>query len=279
MDGRTVTATPGVGEAPRDAFELRRLHRRELGHVTDGDASAPAELLGAVADVLDGHAIRGVAEVEVHVDIHVELARHLEQTIDLSRRIAVGVGRAANDVAAPLQALDHELVGSGVVQQTLLRKDADLQIHGPLVLVDQRLDAIQAPQAHHRIHLQVGAHVGGALQDALLQGPHGALAHLLGLEAPLGLRHLGDGLVQRSLDGLAAIEQARLVQVDVGLDEPRRDEASADVDLFALGSESGLDGDDAPALDPDVHRRVVLRAGNQRISENQVHGLLPSASV
>ena len=123
-----------------------------------------------------------------------------------------------------------------------------------------------------------GSACGGALQDALLQRLHRALAHLVGLEVPLGLRHLGDGLLQRSLDGLAAVEQAGLVQVDVGLDEAGRDQASPEVDLLAFGGEPGLDGGDAPALDPDVDRRLVLGADDQRISENQVHGVLPSGS-
>ena len=85
---------------------------RELGHVAYGDAPAPAVLLGAVAHMLDGHALGGVAEVEVHVHVNVELARHLEETVDLPRWVAVGVGRAADHLAASLQALHHELVGA-----------------------------------------------------------------------------------------------------------------------------------------------------------------------
>ena len=90
-----------VGEAPGDALELRNLQSRELGHVTHGDAPAVAVLLGAVAHVLDGHALGRVAEVEVHVDVDVELARHLEEPVDLPRRVAVGVGRAARRHGSP----------------------------------------------------------------------------------------------------------------------------------------------------------------------------------
>ena len=140
------------------------------------------------------------------------------------------------------------------------------------------LNPVEAPEPDHGVDLQMGPHVGGALQDALLQRLHRALAHVVGLEVPLGLRHLGDGLLQRSLDGLAAVEQAGLVQVDVGLDEAGRDQSSPEVDLVAGGVQTGLDGGDAAALDPDVDRRLVLGAGDQRASENQVHGVLPSGS-
>ena len=227
--------------------------------------------------MLDGHALRRVAEVEVQVDVDVELACHLEEPVDLPRRVAVGVGRATDYVATPLQTLDHELVGARVVEQALLGKDADLEVDGPLVLVDQGLDAVEAPEPDHRVHLQVGPHVGGPLKDALLQRPDGALAHVFGLEILLCLRHLPDGLLQRSLHGLAAVEQARLVEMNVGLDEPGRDKTPPDVDLLAFGREPALDGGDAPALDSDVDRRLAFLAGNQRISENQIHGVLPSA--
>ena len=144
-----------------------------------------------------------------------------------------------------------------VVEQALLGEDADLEVDGPLVLVDEGLDAVEAPQPHHRVHLQVGPHVGGALQDALLHRPHRPLAYLVGFEVLLGLGDLGDGLLQRSLDGLATVEQAGLVEVNVGLDEPRRNQASLDVDLLSLGGEPGLDGGDAPVLDADVDRRLA----------------------
>ena len=86
----------GVGDALGDALELGRLEHRHLGHVADRYAAAVAELLGALAHVLDGHALRRIAEVQVHVDIDVELERHLEEAVDLAGRIGIGVGRAAH---------------------------------------------------------------------------------------------------------------------------------------------------------------------------------------
>ena len=65
----------------------------------DRHPPAPAGLLGLVADVLDLHPVRRVTEVEMHVDVDVEFARHLEDAIDLATRIGVRVGRGAHDPA------------------------------------------------------------------------------------------------------------------------------------------------------------------------------------
>ena len=85
---------PGVGEAAGNGVQRILRDRRELGDVADGDAPAVAELLGLRAHVLDVHGLRRVAEVEMHVDVDVELARHLEHAVDLAARIGVGVGGA-----------------------------------------------------------------------------------------------------------------------------------------------------------------------------------------
>ena len=67
--------------------------------------------------------------------------------------------------------------------------------------------------------------MGGPVAEALLQGPHRALAAVLGGELPLGLRDLLDRLPEVAAGRLAALEDAGLVEVDVGLDEARPDEA------------------------------------------------------
>ena len=120
------------------------------------------------------------------------------------------------------------------------------------------------------------AHVGGTLENTLLERSDGAFAHLLGLKCLLRLGHLLDGLFQRAFLRLATIEQARLVEMNVGLDEAGRDQPALGVDLLSFRREVRLDGSDAAALDPDVDRRPPLVAGDASVSEDQIHGVLPS---
>ena len=135
----------------------------------------------------------------------------------------------------------------------------------------------RAAQPDDGIDLQVSAHVGSALEDALLQSLFGALAHVPGLKQLFCLRHLSDGFVQRSLLGPAAVQQAGFVQVDVGFDEAGRNQAPADIDLLSVRGEAWLDGGDAAPLDADVHRRPVLLARDSPVSQDEIHVVLPTA--
>ena len=117
----------------------------------------------ALADVIEIHAVGGRAEIEMHVDVDVELARHLEDAVDLAVRIAVGIGRGADHAAAAVERLDHQLVGAGIVEQPLLRKDADLEIDRPGVFLDQRQHAFEPAQPDAGIDLEMRAHVRRAV--------------------------------------------------------------------------------------------------------------------
>ena len=87
------------------------------------------------ADMDHIHAVGCRAEVEMHVDIDIELPRHLKHPIDLAVRVGVGVGRGADHAAAALERLDHELVGTRIVEQPLLRKDADFDDRWPIYIL------------------------------------------------------------------------------------------------------------------------------------------------
>jgi hypothetical protein len=54
--------------------------------VADRDAAAIAVLLGLLADIEQVEIVGGRREVEMHVDIDVELARDLEDAVDLPVR-------------------------------------------------------------------------------------------------------------------------------------------------------------------------------------------------
>lgn len=93
---------PRLGERARDRVQALARNRRELGEVTDRHPTLPAELAGLPAHVLRLHAVRGVTEVEVHVDVDVELAGQLEHAVDLPAGVRVRVGRGADDARRAL---------------------------------------------------------------------------------------------------------------------------------------------------------------------------------
>jgi hypothetical protein len=98
---------------------------------------------------------------------------------------------------------------------------------------------------------------------------------VLGRERFLGPGHLVDRLVEIPLLRLAPVEEAGFIEMDVGLDEARGDEAALDVDLSPLSSEVRLKRDDPPTVDTDVRRACARRLGDACIPKDEIHGLLP----
>ena len=134
----------------------------------------------------------------------------LEHAVDLAVRIAVGIGRGADHRAAALERRDHQLVGAGIVEQALLREDADLDVDRPLVFVDQRQHAFEPAQADAGIDLELRAHVRRAVQDRLLERAHGAGVDILRRERLLRLGHLADRLLEvASGDALGGARRER----------------------------------------------------------------------
>ncbi len=109
--------------------------------MADRDAPAPAAPLGLAADLVEIEH-RGVErEVEVQVDVEVALLGEVEDAGDLAVAVAIDVGRAADEVGAEVEGLDQDGVAAGVVEQTLLGKDADLEVDRPGVVALQRCSA------------------------------------------------------------------------------------------------------------------------------------------
>ena len=203
---------------------------RELGDVADRHPPAIAEALGQVTDLIEIEIVRALAEVEVHVDIDIELAGEREHAVDLPGGVAVGIGRGTDDTGSAFQRLHHELVGARVVEQPLLREDANLEVDRPAIGVDQRQHALEAAHADAGIDLQMGAHVGRALCDAGVEHAACTRIYVLSREFPFDPRHLVDGLGEIASLRAAAVEDAGLVEMDVGLDEPGRHQTAAHVE-------------------------------------------------
>ena len=264
-----------IRQTLRHGVECRQREARCLGDVADGDPAAILEFLRAPADVIEIHAIGRRAEIQMHVDVDVVVARQLEDAVDLAGRIAVGIGRAADHAAAAVERRDNELVGARIVEETLLREHADLEIDRPGILLHQRQHAFEPAQPDAGIDFKMRAHVGRALQDRLLERAHGAGMNVLRGERRLGLGRLRDRLFEVAALGPAAVEDARFVEMDVGLDETGRHQATAQIDGLAFSGEARFDGGDVPAGDADIGQ-FVLGADAPRVPENEVHGGLSS---
>ena len=184
--------------------------------------------------------------------------------------LRVGIGRGADHRSAAPERLDHQLVGAGIVEQALLREDADLEVDRPLVLLDQRPHAFQPAQADAGIDLELRAHVRRAVEDRPLQRDLGAGVDVLGREQLLLPGHLADRLLQVAALGLAASQDARLVEVDVGLDEARRHQATAEVEGLTVGGELRLNDGDAALVDADVGCDALV-PDHAGIAQDEVH--------
>ncbi len=143
--------------------------------------------------------------------------------------VGVGVGAAADQVGALLAGRDQQFLGAGIVGQSLLREDADLEVERPGVVALEAAQHVKTLEADARVDLDVGAHELRAREDRLLQrAPRARLDVGFG-EGGFGARGLGDRFLQRAFDDAAAVEDAGLVEVDVGFDEARQDGMAADV--------------------------------------------------
>ena len=241
--------------------------------MADGDAAAPFVFLGEIADQQRVEMLGRRAAVDMHVDVGIELARQLEDAMDLGGAVAVVAGRRSDDPRAVLQRLDHQLVGAGIVGQAFLRHDAELDVDRPLVLVDQRLDALEAAHPDLGIDFAMGAHAGGAVADALLDGGRRPLEHILDGHRVLDRRHALHREVRHALGVVfAAAEDAGLVEMDVGVDEARTDQSTMTLVFFpGAAAELGGNRGDAALAYADIGGRLIGRTvGEPHVAQDKV---------
>src|SRR5206468_2354062 len=137
--------------------------------------------------------------------------------------------------------------------------DADLEVDRPIVLVDQHLRAFEAAQPDLGIDLDMRAHARGTVADAFLYGARGALDDVLDREAVLDRRHALHREMRIALGrAFASLEDAGLVEMDMGVDKARADQPAATLDLFpGAAAEPGRNRRDAAILDTNVGRRLI----------------------
>ena len=225
--------------------------------MSDRDASPVSVTLREVADQVDVHLVGARPDIEVDVDVAVVLSRQLEYAADLPGMVRVVSGGAADHRGAALQRRHHVSVGFRHVGPAFLGEDAKLQIHGPDVVGGQLPQRLESAQPDVGVDLHVGAHVGDAVENALLQRLGGPGVHVLHRESGLDRGHPLHVVPGPARGRGAPIDDARLVEVDVGLHETGGNEAAVDVECIDLGLDPGLDGGDSTAGDSDVDERCV----------------------
>src|SRR5580658_8434004 len=209
------------------------------------------------------------------VDIAVELPRNREDTRNLSVRIAIGIGTAADEVGALLARRDEKLLGARIVEQPFLRKNTDFDVDRPGVVLLEPPDGAEPFEPDARVDFDMGAHAHGALQDRPFQRAAGALINVVFAERALGRGHLGDRFGKRSLPRLAAVEDAGLVEVNMCFDEAGDGQFSVDVFRRRIRGNVAADIDDTPAGDGDVDGRR-LSAADVGVAQDQVESHAPS---
>ncbi len=187
----------------------------------------------------------------MQVDVDVEPARELEHAGDLPDRVGVGVRRAADRGRAGFECLDEQGVGLGRLGEALLGEHAHVDIDRPGVVGRGGEHAVESAAPDRRVELDVGADSGRAVDHASAQRGAGALAHVVDGELRLGDRGPGDRRVEPTR-GRAPGEEARLVEVEMGVDETGHAELAARLDLGAGVREVGADGRDATGVDREV---------------------------
>jgi hypothetical protein len=208
----------------------------------------------------------------MHVDVGIVFACKFENALDLAGAVRVVAGRAADHPGAALHGLDQQFVGARVIDQPFLREHAHLDVDRPLVVLDQRRDGVEPAHADTRIHFDLGAHAGGAVQDAFLKGALGAHSGVFDRHAVLDRRDALDRAQRALVLRRAAVDDPRLVQVDVRFDQTGTGEAAPGVEGFGRCGQLRPDCGDAPVLDADVHRRMVCSETCETcVSDDQIH--------
>ena len=160
----------------------------------------------------------------------------------------------------------------GIADQPFLRKHADLDVDRPFVVGDQRLDALEPAHADAGIDLDLRAHARRAVQDASFERrarrararPRPSSLALSGVTPFTGLR-------LRAVLRRAAVDDARLVEMDVGLDQARTGEAAPARRRPAHRPQCrGSIATMRPVRDADVER-LAAPVGEPRVADDQVH--------
>src|SRR5262249_2050475 len=122
-----------------------------------------------------------------------------------------------------------------------------------------------------RVDLDLRAHARRAVLDALLQRPRRTRVNVLDGPRLLHRRNALDRIDLARLFGRTAVDDARLVEMDVRLDQSGANEPPAVLVFPSWRPELRRDPRDAPILDPDVDN--LFGPGVQaHVADDEIHG-------
>src|SRR6201984_3198494 len=117
----------------------------------------------------------------------------------------------------------------------------------------------------------MGAQRQGSVADTALQCLPSPRINIPDREAALGRSGLANGFGDGAFLDAATIEDAGLVEMDMRLDQARDHQASAGLQLRALGRKIRSDGSDGLALDGDVGVDKLAVSQNAGITNDLIH--------
>ena len=104
----------------------------------------------------------------------------------------------------------------------------------------------------------MGAHGCRALHDRLFERAARAIVDVFLGEGAFGGRNLGDGFLQRAMLRAATVENARLVEVNVGLHKTGKHQPATKVFNGAVGRDRRLNCGDAAVANRNIHLAAGL---------------------
>src|SRR5215471_20849819 len=116
------------------------------------------------------------------------------------------------------------------------------------------MQGVEPAHSDRRINFDLGAHPRGAVEDALHEGALGSDAHILFREAGLQGRDLPHRADLAPGFWRTAVDDARLVEMDVRLDQASTGKASSRVVGFRCTRQPSLNRDDPASDNADIER-------------------------
>src|SRR6266436_6769372 len=125
---------------------------------------------GEVPNEVNVHGVGGVAHIEMHVDVDVELTGKRKNALDLTGMVRVVARGAAKNLGAPLQTFHEQLFRPRIVGQSFLGEHTDLDLDRPFVVVDERRYGLEPAHSDAGIKLDLRSHASRPMHNALLKG-------------------------------------------------------------------------------------------------------------
>src|SRR5262245_29096065 len=212
--------------------------------MTDCNASLVVPAFGLSTDLFQMCPRWIEIKVQVEIDIDTEFLRQVENALEMSVGVCVGVGATADHVAAGAQGLYQQLFAAGVVSQSFLRENTERQIERPGIIAFQGLHGFESAQGDSRIDLDMRPHARRAMDDRAFDDPRTARIDILHGKLPLHRRDGTDGVAKISLIKAflakasliracmimaAAAEQAGFVEMNVGVYETGQHEPAFEI--------------------------------------------------